>query len=55
VEQLDMLTIGNIVQVSRFYAHAVIAYCFFGMLLRTPIMGPLTLDNLRLHPFHDIA
>lgn len=42
VQDLDMLTIGNIVQVSRFYAHAVIAYCFFGMLRPTPVMGSLT-------------
>lgn len=35
VKALDMLTIGNIEGSSRFYAHAVIAYCFFGERTRT--------------------
>lgn len=28
--QLDLLTMGNVLKVSRFYAHVVISWCFFG-------------------------
>lgn len=30
--QLDLLTIGNILDPYRFYAHVFVSWCFFGML-----------------------
>lgn len=33
LSELDLLTIGNVLRNSKFYAHVVIAWCFFGKLI----------------------
>ncbi|KAJ9156119.1 DUF221 domain-containing protein [Pleurostoma richardsiae] len=33
LEQLDLLTIGNVANGTKFYAHVVVSWCFFGFIL----------------------
>lgn len=37
LSELDSLTIGNITEANRFYAHALAAWCFFGLPPCAPI------------------
>lgn len=49
--QLELLTIGNVVSPSKFYAHALVSWCFFGMLpaaWRSSLVSSLEKNSLSL-------
>ncbi|KAK3368352.1 hypothetical protein B0H63DRAFT_528720 [Podospora didyma] len=47
LKELDLLTIGNIKLPSRFYAHAAVAWCFFGFVIFTVCRECIYYINLR--------
>jgi hypothetical protein len=49
--QLDRIAIGNVAKNSRLYAHAVIAWVFFGQRISHPFESKHT---YRLHRFHHV-
>lgn len=51
--QLDLLTIGNVVDQSRFYAHVVVAWIFFGKPARVPLAAAVWLTVNRVRDVHD--
>jgi len=57
--QLELLTIGNVVSPSKFYAHAFVSWCFFGTSSPVPACFACASrkgsPSARLHPLHDIA